>query len=157
MSYSPLASVTGQYYGGLSTTSYLPSVMTLQNTYYKMQGVTTTTVLSGFTSSGVNNRLTYTGTQPILAQVTATIAMTATNSNEVYGFRIAKNDSALTASAVDRKIGTSTDVGAVAIVSLITLATNDYVEVWSQNESAAAHSIFAEHLHLVAIAAGPGS
>lgn len=100
----------------------------------KAAGVTT---LSGFTRafSHTDNRLTYTGSPTVLAQVQANATFTAGNAQKI-GIYIAKNGTVLPESEI---YSTTSQTGRSENVSNQTpveLATGDYLEFWVENDAA---------------------
>lgn len=98
----------------------------------KITSATTTSNLFRFTAP-VSNRMVYAGTKTRTFQVMAAISMTSPANNKIYKFYIAKNGVVLPQTAQLRKIGTGTDVGALSIFGVVSLAPGDYVEVWVEN------------------------
>jgi hypothetical protein len=108
------------------------TVVATINVPVKVAGTTTSGVLSGFTMPS-NNRLTYTGTSSVT--VFASVSFTA--------YRTAGSDA--TIEAVVYKNGTTPQVNTTTktLITLdrasglsqgfITLATNDYIELWLVN------------------------
>ena len=108
------------------------TVVATVNVPVKVEGTTTSGVLSGFTMPS-NNRLTYTGTSSVT--VFASVSFTA--------YRTAGSDA--TIEAVVYKNGTTPQVNTTTktLITLdrasglsqgfITLATNDYIELWLVN------------------------
>ena len=84
-----------------------------------------------------NGRLRYTGTVPIVANVTMSVAVTSASSNQVIYYRLGKNGSTSANSEMHRKIGTGADVGALAIGGIFELDTNDYLSLFLRNTTGA--------------------
>ena len=115
-------------YGGMYISS--SAVTTLASaTPLKAAGTTTSMGLNSFTHS--NNRLTYTGAATRVFSVVATLSVSAASA-ETMTFFIYKNGSFLTGAEIDRK-ASNNDIGAVAIAALISLAEDDYIEVWLES------------------------
>lgn len=122
---------TGNLY--ISTTA--TTVIASANTPVKALG-TTTAVNLFRVSSPANNRLTYTGTKTRRFQVTG--ALTATMAS-VFGtyftVSIAKNGTILTESKQKVRIANSSDQVSVVLSCTVSLAANDYIEVWVENNT----------------------
>jgi len=109
-------------------------------TYYKAAGSTTLAYGQVFTHT--DNRLTYTGAEPIQAFVIATTGLSiASGSNDLVGIQIAKNDGLIAHSEVRRLINSSPDVGGVGCMATVELDTNDYIELWIANHTQAVNTI----------------
>jgi hypothetical protein len=89
-----------------------------------------------FDESAGNGRLTYTGAEPIRAFVACSLSMTVAGSNDVIHWRLGLNSTSDPASEVQRKVGTGSDVGAVAVHLLETMTNGDYVSLWVRNATA---------------------
>lgn len=82
-----------------------------------------------------NNRLTYSGTQTIVASVSVTLSMTSAGNGKKISFSIAKNGTPIASSEIDRYVGTGADIGAAALQTLVELEATDYVELWIENKT----------------------
>ena len=133
-------------------TATAATTISVKATAYKAAGTTTlsTTPAAVHFTMPANNRLTYTGATTATAFISAVLSCTTAGANDLLGFHIAKSGTVVHSSHIDRFVGTGTDQGAVAVQLLCSLAPNEYVEVWVENESAAA-DITVEHMSLVAI------
>lgn len=120
-------------YGSLYISASAPTSIGFTQTWTKAAGTTTTDLLSNFDANSVNNRLRYLGNETAVFHVDVSFSMTAAVANKVFRFGIAKNDAILTQSIVARKISTNTDVGAASVHALLSMATNDYVELFVAN------------------------
>jgi ribulose 1,5-bisphosphate synthetase/thiazole synthase len=108
------------------TTTYFPSAGTFTNSVTHKDFTVT--------SAG---RMTYTGPRRRMAHVFITIAMTSGGSNLTLHFKILKNGAEVDSSEAQRKIGTGTDIGSTALHSMITMDTDDYLELGIRNETSA--------------------
>jgi hypothetical protein len=107
---------------------------------------------SDFTIDNTNKRMTYTGTNTVLFHVTGAFSFISSESTVVARFRLAKNGSTIAATEVSRKIGTGSDEGACAVNGIISLATNDYVELWATLDTVTApDTITVETLNMSAV------
>jgi hypothetical protein len=84
-------------------------------------------------------RITYNGTSPRHVHIVASIAMTAASNNQTIAFRIAVNGTTLPESMIERRVGTGSDIGAVAIHADALLNENDYIELYVANETSTAN------------------
>jgi hypothetical protein len=97
----------------------------------KAAGTTTELATNGF--SHTDNRLTYTGTPTLKFVVNGLVSATkASGTSADIRYAIAKNGTIVTGCSVSRNT-TSTAEGAMGFGGIITLATNDYVEIWVEN------------------------
>lgn len=120
--------------------------------YYMNGNTTTTTIVSSATPTKVagntinssitqkfvntNNRSTYIGALSRVFSVTATLSCTSGNNNQV-GSYIAKNGAVLPQSEVYITTNGSGRFEGCTIQTLIELATNDYIEVFVENNTGA--------------------
>ena len=110
------------------------TTISVSGTYYKENGTWTSQGSPvGFTISG--NRLTYTGTPTanFLLLYRASFTVSA-GTNQTITFRIAKNGTTDTSTAASNLVD-SGDTKVVAGFSFISLATNDYLELFVTNET----------------------
>lgn len=97
-------------------------------------GAFTSDITDQFTIS-VAGLFTYTGSKDIVARVTATVfASQASAASKEYTFQVAKNSSVLAASLA--KVETDGTVGsAIAVTALVSLSTNDTIEIFVENNT----------------------
>jgi hypothetical protein len=110
--------------------------ITVQSTEVLVAG--TTTLTSGVIKFDMpqNNRLRYTGTTTGLMHVACTISYTvASGSNQELEFRLYKNGSPVATSEILDTCSAATGNESTAIHVFISLATNDYLELWCANNS----------------------
>lgn len=126
-----------------NTTNAGYMVMQANATATTISGISTDVKVAGTTTlnsisqkfSHSNNRLTYTGALTRSFKISITASLTSGN-NQVIGFYVAKNGTVVSDSS---NFTTTSGVGkAENVVSqaIIELATNDYVEAWTSNETA---------------------
>jgi hypothetical protein len=120
-------------YGSFYISASAPTSIGFTQTWTKAAGTTTTDLLQNFDANSVNNRLRYLENETAIFHVDVSFSMTAASANKTFRFGIAKNGTILTQSIVARKIATSTDVGAASAHALLSMATNDYVELFVAN------------------------
>ena len=99
------------------------------NTFKKASGTTVGDDLVAFTHS--TNRLTYSGTATKTFQVTmdGVISNLAALLGATLAIGISKNGSSTMESSMDIAVGTLAD-GNFGFNCLVSLATNDYIEIW---------------------------
>ena len=120
--------------GGLYISSALETVISTVDTYVKLLGTTTLKTSFRFDANGVSNRLRYIGTTSRDFTVNASITLTSASNNKTYTLSYFKNDSEVTGSAAQIRIS-SGDIQSVSMTSIVNLSTNDYVEVWIENNT----------------------
>jgi hypothetical protein len=121
--------------GTLFVSAAVNTAIAATDTPVKIAGTTTATELARFTSP-VNNRLVYDGTKTRTFIVTAAISASGVSGSNVYSFYIFRNGMEITASRQRTKVSSTVgDVQIITIVSTVTLAPGDYVEVWTENNS----------------------
>jgi len=102
---------------------------------------TPTTVLSNdgaFDNGGSNNgRLRYTGAVTKYFHVACTVSVSPATTNDEFVFGLAKNGTLIKASRVVQKMGATSDTQSTAMHVFVTLATNDYLELYIGNRTAA--------------------
>jgi len=127
-------------YGAYYLTSPTATAITGANAWIKAAGTTTSTNIKEFTAT--DNRLTYAGAAPVHIHCVSSVSFTCESNNQVVHLRVVKNgDETLTdsvASNLQRKVGTGTDVGAVAVHSDTMMSSGDYIELWVMNETSGA-------------------
>lgn len=114
------------------------TTISVAGTYYKAAGTTTQVGTNGSWSHSTN-RLTYTGSPDVDVIVRATVTATCGTSNQVIGLRFLLNatpDTPSTASTARVELLTTPDESQVAVETVFTMSTNDYVELWVTNETA---------------------
>ena len=122
---------TGNLY--ISTTA--TTVITAANTPVKAAGTTTAVNLFRVTSPA-NNRLTYTGTKTKRFLVSGALTTTmASVFGTYFTVSIAKNGTILPESKQKVRIANSSDQVSVMLSCTVSLATNDYIEVWVENNT----------------------
>lgn len=107
-------------------------------TYYE-ETVSTWTNDTGaayeFDESAGNGRLTYTGTQPIMVHIAASISFTLGGSNAVIHCRIGKSGTTIAPSEIQRKVGSGSDVGSTALHLVTSMTNGQYLSLWFRNET----------------------
>ena len=97
-------------------------------------GTTTTGLLEHFTHT--NGRLTYNGVDTITFIVRYVVSfIAASNSTKIWRFFVAKNGTALSTSTQKASSTTNTLLIELTVIDNITLATDDYLEPFVQNDT----------------------
>jgi hypothetical protein len=83
-------------------------------------------------TQATTNRLTYTGvpTRNFSVEVTVSLSAAAATNGKLHLY---KNGSLITGATISRVLPIS-DIGAMAVHALVSLATNDYVELWCETD-----------------------
>lgn len=121
---------TGNLYVSASALTSFAAV----NTPVKMLGTTTAANLFRVTST-LSNRLTYTGTKTKRFQLICSLTASQTSSNMEYSFYVYKNGVQLPESRQKMKLVNSTDRASLTISCTVSLASNDYIEIWCENNT----------------------
>jgi hypothetical protein len=121
--------VASNYYMNANAT--VTDIVT-QGVAVKIAGTTSSNAITQkFTNS--NNRATYTGGISRLFTVTAIVSVTSTSSNDQIGIYIAKNGSIITSSEAYLTTNTANRAENLMVQTLVSLSTNDYVEIFAEN------------------------
>jgi hypothetical protein len=137
-------SVIAQYYMQNNATS---TTISVSGTYYKVAGTTTanTAINQKFTHS--DNRLTYAGALTRNFKVTASISGSSGN-NQNLKFRVAKNGTTDITSQSRQDTAGSGRVDNVVCQWLGSLATNDYIEIFTTNDTSTS-AVTVEDLNVI--------
>jgi len=112
-----------------------------------------TTFLNGmsFDNGGSNNgRLRYTGATTKMFHIACTISISPTVGSDEYVFGVAKNGTVLSSSKILQKL-TSSDFQSTAMHVMITLATNDYLELFVGNMTTSGRDVNIKSINLFAM------
>jgi len=120
--------------GNMYLTTPVATTFSAINTPTKVLG-TTTAVNLFRVSSPANNRLTYTGAKTKTFVVTGALSITSATNNNFYTIYIAKNGVVLPQSAQTQKVANGGDQGSMSITCTVSLAPNDYIELWISNNT----------------------
>lgn len=132
-------------YGSVYISTAAPTVITAIDTPIKVGGTYTAENLKNF-DSPVNGQLRYTGKTPTVKTVSCPISLT-NGVNDIVSFYLAKNGVIVIPTRQQRKISFGGDLGNLTILGSIIFNENDYIEVFTENNTAIA-SITAERLYL---------
>lgn len=138
----------GEYYAEDNATA---TTITTVNTWTKVLGTTTAFADNeSFTHS--NNRLTYTGTATKIFHMGASVNILSSDGADIkWSIGISKNGTHLTGSRSVLNTASNTSYYSAAIQKFTTLATNDYVEIFVQNNTGTQNLTISD-LNLFAIA-----
>jgi hypothetical protein len=118
--------------GNLYVSTIATTTFTAANTPAKILGTTTPVNLFRVTSPA-DNRLTYTGTKTRRFQVICSLSATQVANNMLYSFYVVKNGIILPESKQIRKLVNGSDQESISISCTVSLASNDYIEIWVEN------------------------
>lgn len=121
------------------------------NVWAKIAGTTTASGFLNQFTSPVSNRLTYTGTNQVIAliNVSATLNFSAGGGGTVRSISIFKNGIQITPSLMSENIASGTNIN-ISTQAFVSLTTNDYIEVYCR--SSANSSVTATNLILTTTA-----
>lgn len=102
------------------------------NVAIKCAGTTAAQEAAFLVTQATTNRLTYTGNRTRTFMVTATVSLSAAAATN--GKLHIYKDGALVTGATIRRVLPISDVGAMALHCLASLATNSYVELWCETD-----------------------
>lgn len=120
--------------GNLYVSTPIATSFSAINTPTKILGTTTSVDLFRVTDPSSNN-LTYAGSKTKRFLVICALSMTSGGTNKTYSFYIAKNGVILPESRQLRKTSTVTDMSPITLSCTVSLNTNDYIEVWGENNT----------------------
>lgn len=121
---------TGNMY--LTTTQAV--TFTATDTPVKVLG-TTVPVNLFRVSSPTNNKLVYEGTKTRYCHVLASISVSSTAANKNFSFYIAKNGVILPESVQMLRLASAVDKGSLTVSCNVEMSTNDYIEIYVENNS----------------------
>jgi len=111
------------------------TVIASKNTPLKIEGVTAVENLNNFVASG-NNRLVYTGSKTRIFSIVCSMSFGASSKNDHYSFYIYHGGNAspsvIQSTKVSRFIAATSDTGALSVSGLVSLAPNEWIEVWGE-------------------------
>ena len=125
-------------HGGLYETVGTPTAIAVPGTYYKVNGTFALLPHNHLVTPDTTGRLTYTGVSDRHFHVVVSCSMTCASNNQTLGFELAHNGVPMPASQLKRRVGTGTDIGAVALHGDALLSSNDYIEIFLTNETSTA-------------------
>jgi len=106
------------------------------NVWAKIAGTTTASGFLNQFTSPVSNRLTYTGTNQVIAliNVSATLNFSAGGGGTVRSISIFKNGIQITPSLMSKDIASGTNIN-MSTQAFVSLTTNDYIEVYCRSSA----------------------
>jgi len=104
-------------------------ILTTANTYYKVDGVSTTS-LSNLFNTAVSSRMTYTGLNPIAISITASLGFTLSGNTTLITFSIFKNGTinSTFCAPITMSSGATQSISLTCFMSVV---TNDFIEVFA--------------------------
>lgn len=124
-------------HGGCYVSTPAATTVTVAGTFYVLAGTTTALDLDLFTHSSPG-RITYTGTTTRTFFVTASASVVSSANNILISTRIAKNGTTIAASEMQFYKTTAADTKIVSSQTIVSLAQNDYLEMYITCDSAGA-------------------
>lgn len=120
--------------GNLYLTSEISNTFTAINTPVKVNG-TTQSVNLFRTSVPTDNKIVYDGKKTRYFSVDVALSVLATAANKNYSFYIAKNGVVLPESKQTLRLASAVDRGSLSVSCNVSLSTNDYIELYVENNS----------------------
>jgi len=134
--------VTQSGFGELYVSSSAATTYAATNTWYKVAGTTYLAAGENFDdASGTNNRLRYTGSATRTFFITVCGTVTGSTGDEI-DFAIALNGTHIDSSITIVTVKGSTDRVQFSCQCLVDMATNEYVELLTQNQSSTNSATF---------------
>lgn len=117
----------------MANNATLTDIITI-NTPVKVAGTTTASSINQrFTHS--NNRVTYIGAITRSFRVASVASVTSSSANKQIGFYVAKNGVVIDESEMYMTTNTNSRAESIAIQTIVTLSTNDYLEIYVENST----------------------
>ncbi len=129
------------YFNNNVTVTSLPSATP---NYFKIQGVTTSIDQKRFTAT--DNRITYTGVDPITGKVSVVISAKAPANNSDFSIGIAKNGTMLTAPVSSMAAASNNQSFQIILNTETNLVNGDYLEVFIGRNNSNTSSLIVEEL-----------
>lgn len=125
---------------------------TISNTtsFFKAAGTTTIQNNMGFDDGSASNRLRYTGSTTRMFHVASSFSLSVAGTNQTVQIAVFKNGVQVTGSLMELRAGTSGEVVSSAMHSVVSLATNDYIEVFVRNATSTS-AVTIKHLNFFAM------
>ncbi len=120
-------------FGALYMSGPLQTSLTVQGTFYKIQGATTPINQKRFTAS--DNRLTYTGKDIITGKILVTMGAKAPSNNSDFSIAIAKNGIVIPIPNGSMGSTTNNQSFQITLASEVDLVNKDYIEVFIRRNS----------------------
>ncbi len=133
--------VTQSGFGELYVSSSTATTYPFTNTWYKVAGTTILAAGENMDAGGTNNRLRYTGSATRTFFITVCGTVTGTNGDEIDA-AIALNGAHIDSSITIVTVKGSGDRVQFSCQCLVDMATNEYVELLTQNQSSTSSATF---------------
>ena len=117
----------------------------------KAAGTTLGANCDGFSADG-DNRLTFRGQAGRKVFVNCSFSVSCSGATQSI-IHLYMNDRLIPGASIERKIGTSGDIGAGAVSALVKMKKDDYVELWCETD-ASADDMTVERATLTAMVVG---
>jgi hypothetical protein len=117
------------YFNGNATATSLP----VSGTFYKVAGTTTTIKQQRFTAG--NNRITYTGKEPLVGRVLVTIAGRAPANSSEFSIALAKNGGAILLPTTSTGVMTNNQAFQMTFITEVDMVTTDFIEVFVRSNN----------------------
>jgi len=139
------------YYNGSLTTGFTQSITNGTAVKIVGTGATTANSLFRFTAPSTNN-LTYKGKKTRNFQINASLSIRVVSATgDFYAFIIAKNGTVVTESNAVVRINNDSDIQNLAINSIVSLAPDDFIEIYVQRLTGSGTdtlAVFSENLSI---------
>lgn len=127
----------------------LVTSLTLQNTFYKVQGVTSVGgIAEKFDVTTVSNRAKYVGALSAPFKISVIASYTDGNFQDI-ALRVAKNGVTIPASEAVNSTGGGGRAEGASLQAVVLLEENDYIEVWAANKTSAGSSLTVTDLNVI--------
>jgi len=127
-------------------------------TLLKVAGTTTLNGLSSQFDMPANNRLRYTGAKTKVFHVAADLTYkTSGGTNQTLTFQMYKNGVALTGALLKNTMASSSITGTGALHVFVSMAQNDYLEVWATNGNSASNDITVDTMNIFGMGMSAGT
>lgn len=120
--------------GNIYLTNSQTTVFTGIDIPVKMLGITSPVNLFR-TTAPINNRLKYEGTKTRYFSAISSLSVESQAANKNFSFYFAKNGVILPESKQTLRLASAADKGSITLSCNIEMSTNDYIEVWVENNS----------------------
>ncbi|MEX2349314.1 MAG: hypothetical protein WD554_00390 [Flavobacteriaceae bacterium] len=124
------------YFNANTTQTSLPPS---SNVFYKITGAPTVINQQRFIAG--NNKLTYTGNEPIVGRVTVIIGAKAPSNSVEFSMALAKNGIEIPIPAASMGAATNSQAFQITLNTEVDLVANDYIEVFLRSNNANAISL----------------
>jgi len=126
-------------FGNMYLVSPTNTLISSKDVPVKIEGITATEGLKNFETDG-NNRLKYIGTSTRTFSVVCSMSFASSDKNDTCSFYLYQGGNAgspgiISSSKVRRFIAAANDVGALSVSGLVSLAPNEWIEIWGEDNT----------------------